>query len=77
MDAERLAFNNVAQHRRETSRERTTITFRCSEQEKLFINTLAQDKGLTMSEVIIEIICDKMAEFKSKKKPRTTKKPAR
>ncbi len=68
LDAELRACKKVLEQHLVEAKERTTITFRCSKEEKLFIETLAGENNLTLSETIIELIHNKMEKFKKGKK---------
>ena len=56
------AYKDLVKYKMRSGEQDTSITFKCNAHAKLFLHTLAKERGVTVSEAIIEIISEKLVE---------------
>jgi hypothetical protein len=62
------AYKAVARDKMRCTELDSSITFNCNTYAKLFLHRLAEERGITVSDVIVEIICEKLVEVEVKTK---------
>ena len=65
---ELVAYKAVAKEKMRSTELDTSITFNCNTYAKLFLHRLAKERDITVSDVIVEIICEKLVEIDTKTK---------